>query len=128
MIFHSESLPEVLRQLGKKVNTDASIRITVRRTAVWTDALHEAQKKSFSPFSLLKVSYVSKCTVPSTHKFTLARECTASQVRVERKSCSSAISPRYECYCDRHSSTDLRHSYISFMLLIVNVFVPAVLL
>ena len=50
-------------------------------------------------------------TVPSTHKFTLARAC----IRVERESrasqLASAISPRYARCCERHSNTYLRHTY-----------------
>ena len=74
---------------------------------------------------------VTEPTVPSTHKFTLARAC----IRVERESrasqLASAISPRYAHCCECHSipiygiPTD---DYVSFKLLIVYVFVPAVLL
>ena len=50
-------------------------------------------------------------TVPSTHKFTLARECIVCRAQVTRESHVSAISPRYERCCERHSNINLRHCY-----------------
>ena len=68
-----------------------------------------------------------KHTVPSTHKFKLARAC----MQVERESRLSAISPRTSAVASVTQiliysiATD---DYVSFNLLLVYVFVPAVLL
>ena len=58
--------------------------------------------------------------MPSTHKFTLARECIACRARVQLALESSVT--QISIY---GIATD---DYVSFKLLIVNVFVPAVLL
>ena len=62
--------------------------------------------------------------MPSTHKFTLACECIACRARVQLALDTSAVAsitpiPIYGIATD---------DYVRFKLLIVNVFVPAVLL
>ena len=51
-------MEDILNGLKKAVKEDNPLRIMVRRTAVWADALHEATKKRFDSTSLLKVTVI----------------------------------------------------------------------
>ena len=52
------SMEDILNGLKKAVKEDNPLRIMVRRTAVWADALHEATKKRFDSTSLLKITVI----------------------------------------------------------------------
>ena len=71
-----------------------------------------------------KMQYFCIGTVPSTHKFTLARECIACRTRVQLALDTRAVASVTQISIYGIATDD----YVSFKLLIVNVFVPAVLL
>ena len=63
--------------------------------------------------------HLCTCTVPSTHKFTLARECIACCARVQLALDTSAVASVTQISIYGIATDD----YVSFKLLIVNVFV-----
>ena len=59
----SGSITEVIKELESNIDGREPIRITVRRSDVWLDAVQEAKTKGINGLSPLKVLISISCTI-----------------------------------------------------------------